>query len=300
MIFTLGACLQEQKKTDLPKLGEDMPSRVFVTTEAGAKAALEQAQMRYEGEVQLSDIGFCKVENQQECMIGSFYIPKLLDLLGKRYAILFFVNEKNIVLVDNSDFSYRLIRRIQRKNRNCEMTKEKFLYYYITEFIHRDLELLVQYEKRLMEMEERISEGHAVHFLSDFSPVRKELLTLRSYYDELMDLGRELETNENGFFAKKQTKYFGTVTDRADRLMSKTVHLLEYAGQVRDAYQGLCRCQAECQYAVFDCDIDHFLPPHTHHGMVWHEFPKYAGIAERVSRRDLCQRACCAAIDPLF
>lgn len=63
-------------------------------------------------------------------------------------------------------------------------------------------------------------------------------MTLRSYYDELMDLGRELETNENGFFAKKQTKYFGTVTDRADRLMSKTVHLLEYAGQVRDAYQG--------------------------------------------------------------
>lgn len=236
MIFTLGACLQEQKKTDLPELGEDMPSWVFVTTEAGAKAALEQAQMSYEGEVQLSDIGFCKVENQQECMIGSFYIPKLLDLLGKRYAILFFVNEKNIVLVDNSDFS----------------------------------------------------------------PARKELLTLRSYYDELMDLGRELETNENCFFAKKQTKYFGTVTDRADRLMSKTVHLLEYAGQVRDAYQGLCRCQAECQYAVFDCDIDHFLPPHTHHGMVGHEFPKYAGIAKRVSRRDLCQRACCAAIDPLF
>ena len=56
MIFTLGACLQEQKKTDLPELGEDMPSRVFVTTEAGAKAALHQAQMRYEGEVQRSDI----------------------------------------------------------------------------------------------------------------------------------------------------------------------------------------------------------------------------------------------------
>lgn len=78
MIFTLGACLQEQKKTDLPELGEDMPSRVFVTTEAGAKAALEQAQMRYEGEVQLSDIGFCKVENQQECMIGSFITRNFL------------------------------------------------------------------------------------------------------------------------------------------------------------------------------------------------------------------------------
>lgn len=270
-----------------------------MTTEAGAKAALEQAQMRYEGEVQLSDIGFCKVENQQECMIGSFYIPKLLDLLGKRYAILFFVNEKNIVLVDNSDFSYRLIRRIQRKNRNREMTKEKFLYYYITEFIHRDLELLVQYEKRLMEMEERISEGHAAHFLSDFSPVRKELLTLRSYYDELMDLGRELETNENGFLPKTDKIFWhcdgprrpAYVKDGASSRIRRT-------GSGR--LSGLCRCQAECQYAVFDCDIDHFLPPHTHHGMVWHEFPKYAGIAERVSRRDLCQRACCVAIDPLF
>lgn len=149
MIFTLGACLQEQKKTDLPEFGEGMPSRVFVTTEAGAKVALEQAHMRYEGEIQLADIGFCKVENQQECTIGSFYIPKLLDLLGKRYAILFFVNEKNIVLVDNSDFSYRLIQRIQRKKMNREMTKEKFLYYYITEFIHRDLELLIQFSSHL-------------------------------------------------------------------------------------------------------------------------------------------------------
>lgn len=40
MIFTLGACLQEQKKTDLPELGEDMPSRVFVTTEAGCKGCI--------------------------------------------------------------------------------------------------------------------------------------------------------------------------------------------------------------------------------------------------------------------
>ena len=237
MIFTLGPALEEETKQCQYELEGQRLSRVFVTTENRAKETLEQAKMIYEGEVQLSDIGFCKVENQQECMIGSFYIPKLLDLLGKRYAILFFVNEKNIVLVDNSDFSYRLIMRLKRKKTRQEITKEKFLYLFITEFIRRDLDFLIQYEKRLIDMEEQISQGHVSHFLSDISPIRKELLTLRSYYDELMDLGKELETNENGFFTKKQTKYFGTVTDRADRLMSKTVHLLEYAQQVRDAYQ---------------------------------------------------------------
>ena len=46
-----------------------------------------------------------------------------------------------------------------------------------------------------------------------------------------------LEENENGFFAKKRLKYFGIIADRADRLMGRTAHLLEYAKQVQDAYQ---------------------------------------------------------------
>ena len=50
-------------------------------------------------------------------------------------------------------------------------------------------------------------------------------------------MGKQLEENENGFFAKKQVKYFGVISDRADRLMSKASQLLEYAQQVRDAYR---------------------------------------------------------------
>ena len=57
------------------------------------------------------------------------------------------------------------------------------------------------------------------------------------YYDEIMDVGKALEENENRYFAKKHLKYFGTISDRAERLMNKTSHLLEYAGQVNDAYQ---------------------------------------------------------------
>ena len=79
--------------------------------------------------------------------------------------------------------------------------------------------------------------GEIEDFQSELMPMRKKLLVLRGYYDEMMDTGRELEENENSFFAKKQLKYFGTLTARADRLMGKTVHLLDYAQQVKDAYQ---------------------------------------------------------------
>lgn len=86
-------------------------------------------------------------------------------------------------------------------------------------------------------MEEDAMQGKIDHFQQELMPIRRKVLNLRSYYDEMMDMGRELEENENGFFAKKQLKYFGTLSDRADRLMSRTAHLLEYAQQVRDVYQ---------------------------------------------------------------
>ena len=174
------------------------------------------------------------LENQQDCVVGTLCIPKLLDVLGSRYRMYFFVNRSNVVIVDDEDFSERLIRRIQQKKTHQGETKERFLYNYISEFISRDLEMLVAYERRLLRMEEDVSQEHIANFQTKLMPLRRELLNLRSYYDEIMDLTKEMEENENGFFLKKHLKYFGTLTDRADRLMSRTSHL----PRIRPAGQG--------------------------------------------------------------
>lgn len=170
-------------------------------------------------------------------MVGTFCIPKLLDVLGSRYRMYMFVNENNVVIVDDETFSERLISRIKRKRMHQGETKERFLYNYIAEFMSRDLEILVAYERRLLRMEEDVSQDHTDTVQNRLMPIRRELLNLRSYYDEMMDLTKELEENENGLFLNDQLKYFGTLTDRADRLMSRTSHLLEYARQVKEAYQ---------------------------------------------------------------
>lgn len=127
--------------------------------------------------------------------------------------------------------------RISHRKSNQYKTKEVFLFHYIAEFINRDPEYLIQFEKRLMELEEMIHNGHTDNFQSNIMAIRRDLLILRGYYDEIMDVGKALEENENRYFAKKHLKYFGTISDRAERLMNKTSHLLEYAGQVNDAYQ---------------------------------------------------------------
>ena len=234
MILALGETLES---IDENQLIQENKQAVFITDSRHAKEAMSLAGMIYEGDINLSEVCFCKIETQQECLAGSLCIPKLLDVLGSRYRILFFINQRHIVIIYDDDFASRLIVRIRRSKSKQGNTKERFIYNFITQFMSRDLELLGRYERLIMSMEEKVLEGKTEGFQNEIIPIRKELLTLRGYYDELMDMGKELEENENGFFAKKQLRYFGTIADRADRLMGRTAHLLEYAQQVRDAYQ---------------------------------------------------------------
>lgn len=234
MILALGQILEEITMEDLEMTDR---SAVFVTDTAHARETLETAQINYEGDINLRDVSFCKIESQQECLAGSLTIPRIMDVLRGRFQLMFFINQKHIVIVDDDNFARRVIARIRQNRTRQGQTKERFLYSFLTQIMARDLEALNRYERLIMQMEEDIMDGKFQDFQNRIIPVRKELLILRGYYDELMDLGKELEENENRFFAKKYLKYFGTVADRADRLMGRCVHLLDYANQVRDAYQ---------------------------------------------------------------
>ena len=234
MILGLGPVLEEITIEELQMTGR---SAVFITDSTNVKEIMEIAEMNYEGEIQLSDVQFCKVETQQECMAGSLAIPRLMEVLGYRFRMMYFINRKHIVIVDDNHFAERIIRRIRHNRTRQGQSKERFLYNFLTLIINKDLEVLNQYERRIMRLEENVMEDKLGNFQHDIIPVRRELLVLRSYYDELMDMGKELADNENNFFSKKNLKYFDTFVDRADRLMSRTAHLLEYATQVRDSYQ---------------------------------------------------------------
>lgn len=234
MILGLGQILEE---ITVEELLETERSAVFITDSKNAKEMMEIAGMNYEGDISLKDVQFCKLETQQECMAGSLAVPRILDVLGQRFKMMYFINQKHVVIIDDQHLAEKVIYRIKRNRVRQGQTKERFLYNFLTQIISRDLEVLNQYERRIMKLEENIMDNRLGDFQQEIAPIRKELLILRSYYDELMDMGKELVDNENHFFAKKNLKYFDTFVDRADRLMGRTAHLLEYAGQVRDAYQ---------------------------------------------------------------
>lgn len=232
--YALGEQLQPVEKDEAVR--RQIPA-VYLTDSAHCRELLEEVGIGYEGEAELSRVSFCRVETQQDCLCGSLAIPKLSDVQGIRSRLLFFINEKNIVLADDGDFAKVLLERIQKKKIHQGDTKEKFLYNFIAEFMSRDMEFLAGYEKRIIEMEEDVIAGRTKGFQKRLMPIRKELLTLRGYYDELSDMGDELESDENEFFLPSRQKYFGTIAGRAERLLGRTVYLLEYAQQIKEACQ---------------------------------------------------------------
>lgn len=250
-IYSLGTTLEEVSSTNDSILADVSASQdnketnsesgkfegyVFIGNSKELDEMTKEAMLTYDGDVNVNSIEFCKIESQQECLAGTLRIPRLSDVCGSKYKIQFFVNKRNIVIVDNTSFSLKQIERIKLNRTKQGHTRERFLYNFLTGIIGRDLEVLNRYERQIMALDEEVLSNQFQKYKEQSSSFRKQLLTLREYYDELRDLGKQLEEDENRFFAKKNLKYFGTMSDRADRLMNRTVHLIDYMGQIRDSY----------------------------------------------------------------
>lgn len=142
------------------------------------------------------------------------------------------------MIIEDEEFSEKVIKRIIVSRTRPGESRERFLYNFCIKFMDQDLDNPGRYEKRIMNLEEQVTGGDLEGVTSEIAILRKELLTLREYYDELHDFGKQLEENENNFFSGKNLAYFGTISDRADRLRGRSMYLLDYIGQVRDTYQG--------------------------------------------------------------
>ena len=235
MVYELTAGLPE---ADLELLQQKNATALIVTDSREALLLLKELGFGEEWELLLTDVYFCKVEAEQDYFCGSLAIPNAVDLLGSRYRLLFFINKQYVLLVSEDGYGKRIADHLRNRKMSSQTSTEKVLAMILADIIAKDNVMLEKFERELMEMEEEAMRRQTELFLKHMIRVRKQLLILRGYYEQLMEVGRELEENENDLFAKKQLKYFGSISDRAERLLHRCIHLIDYAGQVKEVYQG--------------------------------------------------------------
>ncbi len=91
-----------------------------------------------------------------------------------------------------------------------------------------------------------------------------------------MDLGRELEEDENGFFEKKQKNISALSQTVPTGSWAELYIFFEYATQVRDAYQSHVNAQQNKNMEFLTVISTIFFPSDPYHGLVWHELSEYA------------------------
>ena len=173
----------------------------------------------------------------KDALTGTFSIPDRQQISGPRHRFSFALDEHGVALVDDGGYIAQKVEMISRTKKWRLPSLERFLYDLLETIIAQDLALLESTEKRINAIEEAILRGEVETYPQELNDIRGDLLDLRVHYEQLIDLGQELEENENGFFQEENLRYFRLFTARVMRLQDMVTGQREYVVQLRDLIQ---------------------------------------------------------------
>ena len=172
-----------------------------------------------------------------DSLTGMLVIPDRERIADVSHHFAFALDEKGIVLICATDYAERLVQKIMRTRRWKLPSLERFIYDLLEQIIDRDPQLLSRIELELNRTEEAILHGEIEEYPARLNALRGDLLDLRLHYEQLIDIGQELEENENGFFKAENLRYFHLFTSRVQRLSETAGVLRDYIMQLRDLSQ---------------------------------------------------------------
>lgn len=172
-----------------------------------------------------------------DSLTGSIAVPDLGYAEHVEGCFAFALDEKGVVFIDDTGIAAAIVEDVAKRRKWRLPSLERFLYDFLETVIRDDLARLERLEQDLERMEDDILADRAEEALPRLNDIRGKLLDLHLHYGQLMDLGQELEENENGFFAEENLRYFRLFTQRAERLRDTVGNLRDYTVQLRDLIQ---------------------------------------------------------------
>ena len=157
-------------------------------------------------------------------------------------------------------YAEEMMRRLSHTKKWRLPGLERFLYDLLELTISDDLTLLESFEHRLNRIEEAILRDEVKIYPKEMNGIRGDLLDLRVHYEQLIDLGQELEENENGFFKDENLRYFHMFTERVTRLRDIVNGQREYVMQLRDLMQSQLDVRQNRIMTVLTVVTSIFLP----------------------------------------
>ena len=195
-----------------------------------------------------------------DSLTGTFCRQPLTTVPDFQGSFSFALDEKGIVLIDNSGYALRLIEQIMHTKKWRMPGLERFIYDLLETAIAGDLPMLESMEKKLNKIEDDIMDGNITGYPAEMNEIRGDLLDLHVHFEQLIDLGQEFQENENEFFQPETLRYFHMFTERAIRLQEIVSGQREYVTQLRDLLQAQLEVRQNTIMTVLTVITTIFLP----------------------------------------
>ena len=233
MYYLIKSSLMECKEEEIYSSGNQY---IAVVTAEEWQTSQSNFDMGIELDINLNDIHNTKAEVNYDSLTGTFSVPSRRNICGPDYQYAFALDEKGMVFIDSTGVVNRILKKIARTKRWRVPCIERFIYDFLETIIARDSTLLEGYEKELDSIEDDMMDASTETGLTRVNEIRSDLRELRRHYEQLIDLGQELQENENNFFKPENTRYFRLFTDRVTRLHDTATSLRDFTMQLRDMY----------------------------------------------------------------
>lgn len=195
---------------------------------------------------------------------GSLNLVNLDDIMGERDRIGFYLKKNLFLMVDVHDLDQstaEVFRFAAEHAKTGQMCMEKLIYLVFERLLYGDGAVLEKMEFAIDAMEQELTQAPiGKDFNLRMLRLKRRLLVLRNYYEQLIDIGEELQENDCEFYSTKNLRFFKLFTDKVTRLSSNTQLLRESLVQLRESYDSTMDISLNNTMTLFTVVAAIFMP----------------------------------------
>ncbi|NLI54176.1 MAG: hypothetical protein GX417_07590 [Clostridiales bacterium] len=191
-------------------------------------------------------------------------VRDIANVYGARDRIGLFVKKNLLLLVSLRDDDRSIPAALEETARLVNLktvSLERLICVFFERLLSRDGSDLESFDNRIASMEAQIeNDSTGKSFNGEILSLRRRLLVIHSYYEQLLDLFDAMLENEADLFQPKNLYHFRTARDKIARLSANTQLLRDSLVQVREAYMAALDYNANRIMKVFTVVTTVFLP----------------------------------------
>ncbi len=186
------------------------------------------------------------------------------DRFEREDCVALYIKKNMFLVVDVEDYDMstrnKFMAAIERYSPQ-NTTLEKIIYSFIDALIVNDFKFIEDTGNEITGLEEDVLTDRADNeFSLDLLQLKKELLTMHNYYEQLLDITDALDENENNIFESDDLMYISNVTKKIIRLREDTDSLASQVNHLQDAYSSFLDIKLNNTMKFFTAITSIFFP----------------------------------------